>query len=110
MNKQTAALIALFAGWILTAEIAKPTAYEDIAGARTAGLPIQPRSCRVFLLKMAALARRNILLGLIAGLLLIASLPVQRPYIEGHFQTGEQLRVAGVAAHGRLGDAMPLIV
>jgi hypothetical protein len=32
MNKQTVALIALFAGWILTAEIANATAYEDIAG------------------------------------------------------------------------------
>jgi hypothetical protein len=29
MNKQTAALTALFAGWVLTANA---TAYEDIAG------------------------------------------------------------------------------
>ena len=29
MNKQTVALIALFAGWVLTANA---TAYEDIAG------------------------------------------------------------------------------
>jgi hypothetical protein len=32
MNKQTVALIALCAGWILTADIADATAYEDIAG------------------------------------------------------------------------------
>ena len=32
MNKQTAALIALFAGWILTADTADATTYEDIAG------------------------------------------------------------------------------
>ena len=32
MNKQTAALIALCAGWILTADVADATAYEDIAG------------------------------------------------------------------------------
>jgi len=32
MNKQTVALIALFAGWILTAEIANATTYQDIAG------------------------------------------------------------------------------
>ena len=32
MNKQTVALIALFAGWILTADIANATTYEDIAG------------------------------------------------------------------------------
>jgi hypothetical protein len=32
MNKQTAPLLALFAGWILTADIANATAYEDIAG------------------------------------------------------------------------------
>jgi hypothetical protein len=32
MNKQTVALIALFAGWILRADIANATAYEDIAG------------------------------------------------------------------------------
>ena len=32
MNKQTAALIALFAGWILTAEMANATTYESIAG------------------------------------------------------------------------------
>ena len=32
MNKQTVALIALLAAWILTAEIANATAYEDIAG------------------------------------------------------------------------------
>ena len=31
-NKQTVALIALFAGWILTAEIADATTYKDIAG------------------------------------------------------------------------------
>jgi hypothetical protein len=32
MNKQTVALIALFAGLILRADIANATAYEDIAG------------------------------------------------------------------------------
>jgi hypothetical protein len=32
MNKQTAALIALYAGWMLTADTAHATAYEDIAG------------------------------------------------------------------------------
>ena len=32
MKKQTVALIALFAGWILTADIANATTYEDIAG------------------------------------------------------------------------------
>jgi hypothetical protein len=32
MNKQTVALIALFGGWILTADIANATTYEDIAG------------------------------------------------------------------------------
>jgi hypothetical protein len=32
MNKQTVALIALFAGWILTADIANATTYKDIAG------------------------------------------------------------------------------
>ena len=32
MNKQTVALIALFAGWILTTDIADATKYEDIAG------------------------------------------------------------------------------
>ena len=32
MNKQTVALIALFAGWILTAEMANATTYESIAG------------------------------------------------------------------------------
>ena len=32
MNKQTVALIALFAGWIPTADIADATTYEDIAG------------------------------------------------------------------------------
>ena len=32
MNKQTVVLIALFAGWILTADIANATTYEDIAG------------------------------------------------------------------------------
>ena len=32
MNKQTAALIALYAGWLLTADTAHTTAYEDIAG------------------------------------------------------------------------------
>jgi len=32
MNKQTAALIASFAGWILTADIADATTYKDIAG------------------------------------------------------------------------------
>ena len=31
-EKQTVALIALFAGWILTADIANATTYEDIAG------------------------------------------------------------------------------
>src|SRR5262245_33471315 len=32
MNRQTVALIALFAGWILTADTANATAFEDIAG------------------------------------------------------------------------------
>ena len=32
MKKQTAALIALYAGWLLTADTAHTTAYEDIAG------------------------------------------------------------------------------
>ena len=32
MNKQTVALIALFVGWILAADIANATTYEDIAG------------------------------------------------------------------------------
>jgi hypothetical protein len=32
MNKQTVALITLFVGWILTADIANATTYEDIAG------------------------------------------------------------------------------
>jgi hypothetical protein len=32
MNKQTVALIALFACWILTADTADATAYKDIAG------------------------------------------------------------------------------
>ena len=32
MNKQTVALIALCAGWILTADTAHATTYEDIAG------------------------------------------------------------------------------
>src|SRR6516225_8729770 len=32
MNKQTVALIALFAGWILAAEMADATTYKDIAG------------------------------------------------------------------------------
>src|SRR5215468_6396219 len=32
MNKQTVALIALFAGWILTTDIADATSYEDVAG------------------------------------------------------------------------------
>src|SRR5262249_31287618 len=32
MNKRAVALIALFAGWILTADIANATRYEDIAG------------------------------------------------------------------------------
>ena len=32
MKKQTVALIALFGGWILTADIANATTYEDIAG------------------------------------------------------------------------------
>jgi len=32
MNKQTVALIALFAAWILTADIANAIKYEDIAG------------------------------------------------------------------------------
>ena len=32
MNKRTVALIALFAGWMLTADVADATAYEDIAG------------------------------------------------------------------------------
>jgi hypothetical protein len=32
MKKQTVALIASFAGWILTADIANATTYEDIVG------------------------------------------------------------------------------
>jgi hypothetical protein len=32
MNKQTVALIALLSGWILAADIANATTYEDIAG------------------------------------------------------------------------------
>ena len=32
MNKQTVALMALFAGWILAAEMADATTYKDIAG------------------------------------------------------------------------------
>src|SRR5215470_7469049 len=32
MNKQTAALIALYTGWILAADIGYATTYEDIAG------------------------------------------------------------------------------
>jgi len=32
MNKQTVALIALFAGWILAAEMANATTYKDIVG------------------------------------------------------------------------------
>ena len=32
MNKQTVALIALFAGRMLTADMADATTYEDIAG------------------------------------------------------------------------------
>ena len=32
MNKQTVALIALFEGWILTADTADATTYKDIAG------------------------------------------------------------------------------
>jgi hypothetical protein len=32
MNKQTVALVALFTGWIPTADIANATTYEDIAG------------------------------------------------------------------------------
>ena len=32
MNKQTVTLIGLFVGWILTADIANATKYEDIAG------------------------------------------------------------------------------
>ena len=32
MNKQTVALMALFAGWILAAEMANATTYKDIAG------------------------------------------------------------------------------
>ena len=32
MNKQTVTLIGLFVGWILTADIANATTYEDIAG------------------------------------------------------------------------------
>src|SRR6516225_6190526 len=32
MNKQTVALIALFAGWIPAAGVANATTYEDIAG------------------------------------------------------------------------------
>ena len=32
MNKQTVALIALFAGWIPTTDMADATTYKDIAG------------------------------------------------------------------------------
>jgi hypothetical protein len=32
MNKQTVALVALFAGWILVADTANATTYQDIAG------------------------------------------------------------------------------
>ena len=32
MKKQTVAIIALFAGWIVTAEMANATTYKDIAG------------------------------------------------------------------------------
>ena len=32
MNKHTAALIVLFAGWILTADAAEATTYKDITG------------------------------------------------------------------------------
>ena len=32
MNKQIVTLMALFVGWILTADIANATTYEDIAG------------------------------------------------------------------------------
>jgi hypothetical protein len=32
MNKQTLALISLCVGWMLTADIADATTYEDIAG------------------------------------------------------------------------------
>src|SRR6516164_1139398 len=32
MNKQTVALIALFAGWILAADMADATTYKDVAG------------------------------------------------------------------------------
>ena len=32
MNKQTTALIALYAGWMLTADTAHAITYEDIAG------------------------------------------------------------------------------
>ena len=32
MNKQTVALIALFTGWMLSADIANATTYKDIAG------------------------------------------------------------------------------
>jgi hypothetical protein len=32
MNKQTVALVVLFAGWILTADIANATTYEDVDG------------------------------------------------------------------------------
>ena len=32
MKKQTVAIIALFAGWILTSDTANATTYEDIAG------------------------------------------------------------------------------
>ena len=32
MNKQTVALIALFAGWILTTDMTNATTYKDIAG------------------------------------------------------------------------------
>ena len=32
MNKQTVVLVALFASWVLTADMANATTYEDIAG------------------------------------------------------------------------------
>lgn len=34
---------------------------------------------------------------------------VQKPDIAGHFKTGKQLRIAGLAAHRCLGNAMGLI-
>jgi len=38
MNKHTAALIALFAGWILTADTADATTFKDIAEAEEGAL------------------------------------------------------------------------